>query len=277
MKLLKQCVEFLSGTHHDAKTLLNLSQQASTTYCIISDLSTSKISLFAKLLLNLAKACLSQDHVEDSVSYCQMFQSKLGGKLEECGAGAIGLLKHVSSLLWCAAAQLSKQGRSQEHCLQIRKDAVQCMLSSKSCDVLTALDYVMKAEHLFTHSTLLPDSPDHLHLLYSFHTTLFPVLEDPTPSQLPCEQSTPLPRYLLHRLVLAVKVGQPLQAQQLMELVLHSVDQHQQTCGCAHYQPLAVQTLLVQLWKTLTESPTSRCSKLHVLLEFFHVCLCVAV
>lgn len=257
LKLLKQCVEFLSGTRHDAKTLLNLSQQASTAYCIISDLSTSKISLFAKLLLNLAKACLSQDHVEDSVAYCQMFQSNLCGKLEECGAGAIGLLKHVSSLLWCAAAQLSRQGCSQEHCLQVRKDAVQCMLSSKSCDLLTALDYAMKAEYLFTHSTLLPDALDHLRLLYSFHTTLFPALEDLTASQLPCEQSTALSRYLLHHLVLAVKLQRPLQAQQLMQLALHSVHQHRQTCGCTHCQSLTAQTLLIQLWKTVTESPTS--------------------
>lgn len=262
MKLLKQCIACLSDTRDSAKqkVLLNLSDQCCTALLVVDEVSKSDRPelTFSKLLLHLARVCVSIGETSLGVSYCSILHSQL---TKPNIAEASMLLKQSFELQWRAAIEQGKKGCSKEDCLELRRKALQSLLHCHDCDVVYALQGVMNAECCFTGTTsLATTSPHHLHLLQTFHSTLIPYPADMLHCRAPCNQFIPVARYLLHRVVLATRDGQEAQGKELMKLSEAMIKKHQQVCNCPQHWPVSVQGKVVRLWKSVTASPTQRLS-----------------
>lgn len=260
LKLLKQCVGQLSGPLDSKKqrTLLDLSDLCCSALRICDGVSGKMPPFtFAKILLHLAKACLSIGAVSHCVSSCQILHASLTSSPSDASNGGSALLKHVFELLWRAAVHLDKQDDSSDkESLEVRRKALESLLVSGSNDVVSTLEYVMKADHQFCHSTSLPTHLHHVQHLYTFHATLLP---SPSllPPQSPCHMCVPVLQYWLHRVVLATRAEVEGEGEELLEQALTFLEQHSISCANSH-SPLSVQALTVRLWCSITTSHSDR-------------------
>lgn len=261
IKLLKQCISCLSDApSNKRKVLFNLCDQCCTALWVVEELSKSDTPNinFSKLLLYLARRCVCVGETDLGVSYCTMLHSQLT-KLKTAGTDGSVLLKQAFELLWHVALEQGKQGRSKEDCLELRKKALQNLLGCQDFDIAFILQGVTKAECCFIGaSSLVHTTLQQVQRLYSFHVALFPCPAGLVDHQSPCEQFAPVAEYLLHRVVLAVKAGQQSEGEELMELSMTTIKKHRQVCSAPQHWPLSVQAQVVQLWKSITESPTQR-------------------
>lgn len=257
LKLLKQCTELLSGTHQPNKQqiLLNISDQCCSAFQVCEGASKKVSALsYEKLLLHLAKACLMVKDLDRCLSSFQLLQSRLSSSLTCRTTDEAGLLKLAFELLWKAAIQLSKQGSTDECILEVRAQALRSLLSCGSCDMVSILEYVMKAEHSYTHSgATIPQSAPRLH---TFHASLLPTSSLPSllDPKSPCKNFTPVAHYLLHRVFLAAKTDTALEGEGLIDHTLAALKQHCRSCDSTHHLPVAIQAKVVKLWISISNS-----------------------
>lgn len=263
IKLLKQCIGCLPDTHDSNKqrVLLGLSDQCCTALQLVQEVSNSgkpKLT-FSKLLLHLAKACMCIGETNLGVSYCSMLNCHFT-KLNTTGTEGSVLLKQAFELQWSASNEQIRKGCSWEDCLELRKKALQSLLSCNDCDIVYTLQAVMKAEHCFTGTVSLSTTSQHVvDVLHSFHSTLIPTPADILHHQSLCDKFVPIAQYLLHRVVLAARAGREESGgEELMELSAAMRKKHQQVCSSPHHWPVCVQGEVVWLWKSIMESSTQR-------------------
>ena len=196
LNLLKQCIQYLADTHDPKKRaiLLNLADQC------CKALQVRASGNYEKLVLHLAKACITIDEVTLGISYCDM----LAKSASEVEAESNGLLKYVFSIMGDAGRKLDEKGYPKDYVLVVRKRALQCLLRCQDFELISALKHVMKAESLFLGSTCLPTLPHQVAVLAEFHTDLIPTLAGMFYHPTSCDQLVTVARYL-HRRVLVTR------------------------------------------------------------------------
>ena len=121
-----------------------------------------------------------------------------------------------------------------------------------NCDVTTALHYIVKAEPASTlqdrqgfHTSVLP------------RTTLLGLLEAGSPC---LEAVVPVAHYLLHRAVLAVRVGGKgeEEGEELIQHTLAALEQHSRCCDSSHHLPITLQAQVVRLWCDISNFASER-------------------
>lgn len=215
-----------------------------------------------KLLLQLAGACLQVKATDRCLSTCDTLQARLSNfdsnSSKKYTSEVAGFLKHVYNFMWQAACQLDKRGgSSQQSVLEVRKKALLSLLSCGTCDIVSILEQAVKAEQLFLHSTAPPNA---LCTCHAFHASLLPYSALPRLliSSSPCSEVVPISRYLLHRAVLAVKVGQGAEGGELVNHTLLTLEEHCRSCDSTHHLPVTMQAMAVQLWIFITTT-SERC------------------
>lgn len=261
LKVLKQCVDTLSNQDNRTSAKSHgLLFELAEVCCSSLDLcprSAKKLAAltYEKLLLQLARACLQAEAPEQCLSVCERLQTQLSGVLSKAkkpkNCEADGLLKHAYNFMWQAAAQLERAGLPVKFVLDVRKKALLCLKScGESCDVVNMLNQAHKAEKLFLHPAEPPGAPKTCH---AFHDSLLPSSTLPRllVSGLACSEVVPISHYLLHRAVLAVKVGQGAKGWKLTEGLLVRLEEHNRGCDSAHHLPVMMQAEAVQLWMSV--------------------------
>ena len=267
LKALCQCIVLLQAEPDPTKqdVLMKVSQQ-----CYLSLLACGDVPgqfpphTFNSLLLDLAKVCFKTGRTEQCLKSCEVLQSRLPPfsprTLTFAGKGGgkgAGVMKQMFGLLWRVSTQLDKKERernSGELVLSVRQRALQNLLGSDSCDLGKVLEYVMKAEHLFTQSTSPPALPHQIDVVSPFHASLLPhsalpelVAAAHTPTSV-----VPVAQYLLHRAVLAERAGQESEGEELVQRAISYVREH------AKDLPMATQALAIQLWRSIRTSQPER-------------------
>lgn len=225
LRLLKQCATYLPDTHDSRKCaiLLNLSDQCCKALQALQMVSGN----FAKLLLHLAKACVTINEITLGISYCDLLHSDLATTEVEADNG---LLKYVFEVLGHAGYELAKKGCSKEDVLGVRKKALQSLLCCHDFESVSALEHVMKAEYLFLGSSSPPTLPHQVSTLHTFHHDLIPASADMFDSPISCSQFAPVAQYLHHRAMLAVRAGQTSEAKELLQVYAGVIKNHRTVC-----------------------------------------------
>ena len=205
---------------------------------------------FETILLHLSNNYLMIGNIEHYHSICRLLHSRL------CSTDPLTsssqnktLLKHVSDLLWRGAAQIEKDAGEPKQVLQLRRESVQSLLASGSCDMTSILDRMMRADSRFTHSKhSILDRP---HQLHTFHSLL------PTSSifsnHLPCHKFIPSLQYLLHRAVLSIKVMEGgSEGDDLIQQAISLCEDHEKKCKSSKHLVVSIQVLAVQLWSVVS-------------------------
>ncbi len=257
LKVLWQCVVLLQAETNSKQQeiLLELTRQCCSSLDTCGAIPGQfPPHSFVSLLLDLAKVCVKIGNINHCLESCEILHSKLSSGSPSFGSDgtskSVRMLKQVFGLLWCAASELDKKGKSREFVLSVRQKALKSLLESGGCNVAKGLEYAMKAEQLFTQSTSPPTAARHVVVLYPFHTSLLPhsSLPEIMAPHAPSTNVVPVGQYLLHRAILAVGAGHESEGEELVKRAVSYTQQH------GGGLPVAVHALAVQLWMSICTS-----------------------
>ncbi len=253
LKLLRMCVERLNSKR-DMAICSSIGLLCTHNLSKISGLSGKTVKLaFEKILLHFSRACLYNKRFSECEEAMGVLYRQLLKMLGSGSREASTLLQHSYEISWEASIR-AKECVSLEKILDLKQQALKCLLSCKNDNLCVVFEKAQAADLLYSKAARQKSNPlnsDHYKALFDFHRGILKI-EQYLKKILSCQLLVPVCQYALVVVKVCIMAEKLNEGADILTRARRLVGAHQcQACVQGDLETLRCQLLAVRVWETM--------------------------